>query len=66
MLRHFSGRKIKRNNLRDDIRYFEQVIILKENKMGGTYRTNEGKRNAYEVFVGKLKGRRPLGNSRPT
>jgi hypothetical protein len=34
--------------------------------MGGACSTNEEKRNAYKVFVEKLKGRRPFGSSRPT
>jgi hypothetical protein len=31
--------------------------------MDGAYRTNEKKRNAYRIFVGKGEGKRPLGRS---
>jgi hypothetical protein len=32
--------------------------------MGGTYSTNEEKRNAYRLLVGKPEGKRPLGRPR--
>jgi hypothetical protein len=32
--------------------------------MGGTCSTNEEKRNAYRLLVGKPEGRRPLGSTR--
>jgi hypothetical protein len=38
---------------------------IKENEMGGACNTHESeRRNAYEIFVGKPEGKRPLGRPR--
>jgi hypothetical protein len=37
---------------------------VKEDEVGGAYRPNGEKRNAYRLLVGKPEGKRPLGRPR--
>jgi hypothetical protein len=37
---------------------------VKEDEMGRACSTNEEKRNAYKILVGKPEGKRPLGRAR--
>jgi hypothetical protein len=39
-------------------------LVSEEDEMGGACSTNEEKRNAYRLLVGKPEGRRPLGRPR--